>query len=498
MVLEGCIKTNNKHGLVIVFTVALAARLIALHFFPTDWNWDSYHHWQISFLSLKVGFSQGRLWDLNGCEYYWGMVPHLVQSGILWALNTTSIQPYRVFNVLFGSINAVLVYINGRERSESIGYQSGLLYSLFPFAILFDILGLQDTVALTFLLTSLHLSNRYPFWAGAALALAAQSRNEILLISFVIVAWVMFIERMSTDRMPFLIGWLVITMAFAWYMFSQTGNPVYGLYWNLHNVFTSGGLSKANGLLDAALKWVTWKLSVWPSKPSGIIIITAAFTTFAYFLYSLKRKPRNYSMVFFLSTVTLTAPIYLTYLGSEPRMFLIMARTMNPVAALGLPLLMTFFSKLFHGQGTFSPFTALTVLFITSTLILTPSYLGFQEETNGTMKIAEKVGVIYRGGTIVCDYPMMNYHLFNRWHIDSTKIIGSHYAPHYYGSSSPNDHLIWLWNKKVTLFIRYGEDSEIVFNMVNSFTNSVFVNEFEQLGIECYSVDSNEILKALI
>ena len=32
------------------------------------------NHWQISYLSLKIGFSGGRLWDLNGCEYIWGIV----------------------------------------------------------------------------------------------------------------------------------------------------------------------------------------------------------------------------------------------------------------------------------------------------------------------------------------------------------------------------------------------------------------------------------------
>ena len=56
----------------IIFITACLARLVVWYFIPLDWNCDSYHHWQISYLSLKIGFPQFRLWDLNGCEYYWG------------------------------------------------------------------------------------------------------------------------------------------------------------------------------------------------------------------------------------------------------------------------------------------------------------------------------------------------------------------------------------------------------------------------------------------
>ena len=51
-----------------IFAAALLVRVLIWLLIPVDWNWDSYHHWQISYLSLKVGLSQGRLWDLNGCE----------------------------------------------------------------------------------------------------------------------------------------------------------------------------------------------------------------------------------------------------------------------------------------------------------------------------------------------------------------------------------------------------------------------------------------------
>lgn len=55
-----------------VFLVAFAARFLMFLLTPVDWNSDSYHHWQISYYTLKIGLNQGRMWDLTGSEYYWG------------------------------------------------------------------------------------------------------------------------------------------------------------------------------------------------------------------------------------------------------------------------------------------------------------------------------------------------------------------------------------------------------------------------------------------
>ena len=61
--------SHPVRDLSLVLSLAIAARVLALQFLPLDWNWDSYHHWQINLLSLRFGLPQGRLVDLNGCEY---------------------------------------------------------------------------------------------------------------------------------------------------------------------------------------------------------------------------------------------------------------------------------------------------------------------------------------------------------------------------------------------------------------------------------------------
>ena len=66
----------------LVFLIAFLARLIVYWWIPVDWNSDSYHHWQISYLTLHIGLREGRRWDLLGCDYYWGMIPDRVQAAL--------------------------------------------------------------------------------------------------------------------------------------------------------------------------------------------------------------------------------------------------------------------------------------------------------------------------------------------------------------------------------------------------------------------------------
>ena len=71
--MEHVIAFARKHDVSLIFIVALFFRLIVYWLIPVDWNSDSYHHWLISYLTLHIGLSRGRLWDLLGCDYYWGM-----------------------------------------------------------------------------------------------------------------------------------------------------------------------------------------------------------------------------------------------------------------------------------------------------------------------------------------------------------------------------------------------------------------------------------------
>ncbi|MGQ9679937.1 MAG: hypothetical protein ACUVV4_04130 [Candidatus Bathyarchaeia archaeon] len=57
------------------FFAGLIPRVLIFLLISLDLNWD--------FFTLKIGLSQGRVWDLNWCEYYEGAIPSLVSALLL-------------------------------------------------------------------------------------------------------------------------------------------------------------------------------------------------------------------------------------------------------------------------------------------------------------------------------------------------------------------------------------------------------------------------------
>jgi hypothetical protein len=481
----------------LVFSLALSIRALSWQFLPIDWNWDSYHHWQISWLSLRVGFPQWRLWDLNGCEYYWAMLPHLVESTTMALSGSPGIQTFRLLNSILGGVNAVIVYLIGRRYgSPRAGLWAGLLFAAFPIAAIFDILALQDTLALTLLLASLYTSKGRPFWSGVLLGLAGQSRTEFLLVSAVVVVWVALIDRLSTDRLPMVIGWLCVTGIASYYLYSQTGNPLYNLYWSLYNVFSSSPDSAGGSFFGLMWSWISWKLSVWPYKATGFLILTAVTVTLAYFFYSLIRRPKDYQLVYFLPTAAISAPIFLTYVGSDARMLTIMLRVVTPIITLGAPVFFGF--VLVRMNPSFKGYAVILLLVTAAGFYsLLPAYSTYQEEATRTMKIADDVIRLYPGGTLVCDYPLMNYRFVTRWELPEKCLLGNHYAPQYMGSKEPIEYVKWLSNHRVTLWVRYGGDAEVVYSAVQKLSPKLLVEAYENSGIKVYLVDPVELARVL-
>jgi hypothetical protein len=493
------IPQHRVRDISLVLSLAAAARALALHLLPLDWNWDSYHHWQISWYSLKVGFPQWRLWDLNGCEYYWGMFPHLVEAALMGAAGSPGIQPFRFLNVVLGVANAGLVCLIGRRfASPRVGLWAGLIFAAFPVAAVFDVLALQDTMALTLLLASLYVSKTRPFWSGILLGLAAQSRTEILLASAIIVTWAFIVERYSTHSQPMVLGWLFVTIVASFYLWNQTGNPIYNLYWSLYKVFSSAPGAGGASFLDALWAWASWKLSVWPTKTTGLLILSAATALPLYFVYTIYRRPRDFQMVYFLPVAAISAPTFLPYLGADTRMRLVMLRLVTPTVALCLPMLLGFI--LAHFAGSFRRIAVVLLLIFTIGFYpLVSSYTVFQTEATTTMGIADKTYDLYTEseGTLVCDYPMMNYRLVYRWSLPEGSMICNHYAPQYYGTAEPLEYVKWLANHKVTVWVRYGEDAEAVYAAVNEVSPKMLVEAYEDSGIKVYLVDSDALYSVL-
>ncbi|MCW4048695.1 MAG: hypothetical protein NWE89_03055 [Candidatus Bathyarchaeota archaeon] len=494
----------KRYKPLIVFFLALAVRLTVWLYIPIDWNWDSYHHWQISYLSLKVGFSQWRLWDLNGCEYLWGVVPHLVQAAVLGVLDTSSILPMRVINLLLGSFNAVLVYLFASSFfSERTGFMSGLLYGFFPIASVFDVLAMQDTMALTFLLASLYLIRSHPFWSGLLLALAGQSRTELMAVGMMIILGYCLRERLYTESLPYILGWLIGTGVFAVHLFTQTGNPFYSLYWSLMNVF--GGFDPVNEgrpFMALMVDWALWKLSVWPRKLTGLMILfSGLFTVLMIPIMAIRRWIRYQPQLYFLSVLTVLTPIFITYLGADTFNLLIMLRMVNPIAALGFPLFVHFLN-VYASKHLGEPVSMwvqqiLLTILVLSFLYFIPAYSEYQGYTSSSFISADLVESYYIDGTIVCDYPTMNYWLVSNEGINPKNLLGNHYSPHYYGKAEPMDYARWLHENNVTLWVYYNERSQSVWDVLDSSYPGLLVHLDEASYARIYSVNQTMLQSIL-
>lgn len=413
------------------------------------------------------------------------------------ALFGSSIIPIRVMNLVLGSVNALIVYlIIEKNWSQKRALFSGLVMGLFPVASIFDVLAMQDTLALTLVLSSLYYYMDHPFFSGILLALSGQSRTEFLLIGFFIVCVYFLVEGLSTDRLPFLIGWFITTFSFACFLYSKTGNPFYHLYWSLYNVFGGWDVGNQNrSFLDLMFSWVLWKLSVWPTKLTGIFIlfplISFAVTTF----YLIRKRMKGYPFpVFFLSTLVVLSPSFVTYLWSNHEYLMIMLRMLNPIFSLFL-LMIPILSRTDVIRSLEGWLVGLNIPYIVLLLILLsyaffiPYYSRFQVVTSSAFRSADLALIYYDGGTIVCDYPTINYRLVNKGGVTVDELLGNHYAPNYYGISDPIEYARWFDENDISLWLYYDSRAIPVWSVVKENYPHLLIHIVDLPSARLYAVN---------
>ncbi len=433
------------------------------------------------------------MWDLLGCDYYWGMVPHLVSGFLFWFFRTNSIEVVRGFNILMGSLNAVLVF---KVASLYYGWENGIVssigFAMFPFAVIFDSIAMQDTMALTLVLLSLYLMKSRCYWSGFFLGLAAHSRVEYTLVSILILGGFILRERLETNTQPYILGWLTSWGVFSLHIYFQTGNPVYPLYYSLYSVF-GGYTSKFKGLpfSEVFMGWLGSRPYIWLSSVPGIaIIFVGLFGLFLIPYMAWRRWIRYEPLLYWVSALMTMGPLFLPYFDSERVYFLMMIRFLIPVVALGLPLLFDLLSR----QGTTKKlgYVLLCVLLLGYPMVV-PHYSGLQAMVLREFDIADQVGEIYVNGTVICDHPSMIYRLVQEWGVEPCNLLSNHYGPHYYGITEPSAYLAWLDREQVSIWMYIGDRGEPVYRMLMEHFEGVLKYAFGHPKAGCYIVDQGLI-----
>jgi len=444
---ENRINTRFK-TLLYIFLAAIAIRLLMFALLPVDWNWDSYHHWQIAYYTLKIGLAHGRMWDLMGSEYYWPPFPILLESLLMGILNIFSILPLRAVNIISGSLSACLGYLVVKQYPQD-SYSALLaaaIIAVSPIGLVIDILALSETLGLTFLLLSLYLYfiDRH-YYCGLALALSCLSRLEPIVFMPV---FALFVSRKSKDRLtgliPFVAGWLTLMLPYFYVWTTHTGDYIYSYRFFITTFFAFRYPSlvafSVGRLIGAAL---------------------VAVSVLAFLLRIHKKRTLDLMFSIFLLYSFATGGVLLVspVAPQNERYYLLFIA----ISSIFVSQAMMQLKKLIHNRRLVAGMNIAAIATV-SILVLAqiyPTYYSYSNAMVETFKIADWIGERYSGGTIVSEMPMITYRLIDQWHIKPENMQGAHYIP-----TDPEDMEQWLK--------RYDVRWIVYTTFLHDFTNRVF------------------------
>jgi len=445
-----------------LFILALGFRLFFLFFISgpeySGWYHDSYHHWQIAYYTLHVGLKQSppRMWDLNGMEYFWGLLPTFTESFLLWMFNTTSMVPFRIFNSIMGSLSVCLIFLLGKKYFKG---QTGLFSATFaavcPVLLEVDTSGMLDSMGITFLLFALFLYDRSPFTCGFFLGLASLSHIEFWFLALGICGCYLIFERSATSFTPSIVGWLAPMIPYFYFMQTRTGDWLYALRYNYFASITG--------------RWLDVSIPFGAQILPRFIAVGFLVLSIAVLFYLIKNKPRGYILhAFFWGFIAMQGAIFgltayvIPYLvmGQVPRLLIDRLFAINYYyVSLMVALALTRFSVKISSFSV--KFDAKYVLFLFVVIVYLLGFVSVTREYfndvyygpyDKQIRTADWIALHHEGGSVVSSLVILNYRLIrNGFPYD--KVFGSLYSPRYYGSNDTKDFYIWLRNLNVTLVV---------------------------------------------
>lgn len=248
---------------------------------------DAYHHWQIAYLTKEIGLSHGpRLWDMRGVEYFWGALHPFLMNLLFFATGSIDIVLARLLSLAFGSLVVVLIFLLcHRYWGVSVAVAASAFAALSPASVFNDDAGMVEPVAIALLLFGIWLTPKRGFWAGVAWGAAALARVEAWLFApGLVLAWILG-RRSGAHRFPLLAGWALVMGVYLKFLFDQTGNAIYPLYWNFQVVAL--GSTEASSTLTAEQQLLR--------IPLGVIVFVSAIALGL----ALWKRPPSYLLLTF-------------------------------------------------------------------------------------------------------------------------------------------------------------------------------------------------------
>lgn len=425
-----------------VFLVALLPRLFFIFFISgtqnagVGWYNDSYHHWQIAYLTQQIGLSQGflRLWDLQGMEYFWGLLHPMVLSALFTITGSADILISRLFNVVLGSLSTVLVYwIITRDFNWKAGIAAAVLISINPIGIFTDTSGMQEPLGIFLFLLGFFFLAKKIWLTGFFWGLAALTRAEYWVFSLMLVGIVLVFDKKQQGKLGLVITYGTIVLLYMKYLLDKTGNALYPIYWNF--------LGNAAGKWEKAIPLTVQQIEI--RYVFLVILLLAAIIG----IYLLIKRPKLYLFsllgignFMFLALFVGFSQYLKSYLPRfwVDRIFWLPYMWVSCVVAIGL---FYFLPKYLRTLGIWVGVIFLGVLAVGLQHIWEPiMYYSTLDTTTlpQDMSYAKQVATYYQHGNILIPGtdPIFTYALYKNG-IAGAHIRGEMFGPFYYMSKDP-------------------------------------------------------------
>ncbi len=454
---------------VFVFFLALLPRLYAI-FVVTDpqnagcnWYEDVYHHWQIGYLTWKIGLHEGfRLWDLKGMEYFWGIGHPFILTFISALTGLYDIIVVRVLSAFFGSLVVVLVFlISHRFWGLKIALAAALFGALNQVGIFNDASGMIEPIGLAFILLAIYLWPKKPFSAGVFLGISTLMRAETWVFAVGIFLVMMIFDKHSQKKMALFLPFVIINLLHMKFLLDKTGNAIYPLYWNF--------------MANAVGKWMYAPLTTSLQEQIKPVFVALAILSALGILWVFWKKPRYYLFFllgfgnwFFIAGMfglTMYLKAYYGHIVWATRFFPF------PYFFAGL-LLIIFLFKTIGRMKFLSIFVWIAVfaIILATQLTWTPVLAKYKAKTRDwemVQKMAQWIKENYEGGRIIIpgEIPSLTYALVRFQGFKANDFLSEMYGPFFYMSdedpfanwaSHRQEVLSWLKKKDIKLILLTG------------------------------------------
>lgn len=278
-------------GILILLVLALFYRLAFIFGVSgpenagVGWYGDTYHHWQIAYLTLTQGFDHGflRLWDLKGMEFFWGPLHPLLSILVFKITGSIDIVLMRFLSMFFGMGTLLLAYLLTKKYwGKSTAFAFLIFGSFFPVAVFNDVTGSLEPIGVFLLLLAIYMAYKNQFMSGVFFALAGTVRAEAWFFSLGLLVAI-FINKNIKNKLPIFVGWLIVMVLYMKYLLDYTGNPIYPIWWNF----------LANGAGAWVEEGTRRQLTVLQITVRPILVAMAGVAA-AGLSYNLLKRPKGY------------------------------------------------------------------------------------------------------------------------------------------------------------------------------------------------------------